>query len=109
MQNLSFDPLIPPALWLTLAIAAVALLVWYARKRPAVRRGRWVAILGLAALGLVLLQVVLLNPTWIEPVVPPGGKPILTVLVDSTASMATGDAEDGKSRFQAAARLAKAC
>jgi hypothetical protein len=110
MQTLSFEPLIPPALWLALAVAAAVLLAWYAWRRPGgVSRLRWVAILIPAGLGLALVLLVLLNPTWIEPVAPPGGKPLFTILVDATASMATADAPDGKSRFQAAARLAKAC
>jgi hypothetical protein len=110
MQTLSFEPLIPPALWLALAVAAVVLLVWYAWRRPGgVSRLRWIAILTPAVLGLVVILVVLLNPTWIAPLAPPGGKPLLTILVDATASMATADAADGKSRFHAAARLAKMC
>ncbi len=110
MQSLSFEPLIPPALWLTLAVSAAALLLWYGRRRPAsVRRWRWTGILTLATVCMALLLLVLLNPTWIEPIAPPGGKPLLTILVDATASMATPDAPDNRTRFQEAARLAKAC
>ena len=59
MGTLSFEPLIPLALWLTLAGAGLALLGWYARTRPAaVPRRRWLLILGLWALGLVLLLLI---------------------------------------------------
>jgi hypothetical protein len=109
MRTLSFEPLIPPALWLTLTVTGLALLVWYGWARPSsVPRRRWAVILGLTASGLGLVLGVLLNPTWIEPVAPPAGKPLLTVLVDATASMATPDGPEGRTRFQAAARLARA-
>jgi hypothetical protein len=110
MGSLSFEPLIPLALWLSLAVAGLALLGWYARTRPAaVPRRRWLVIRSLMALGLVLLLLIVLNPTWVEPVTPPAGKPLLTVLVDATASMDTPDAADGQTRYRAAARLARAC
>jgi hypothetical protein len=110
MGTLSFEPLVPLALWLTLAVAGLALLGWYARARPAaVPRRRWLVIVGLMALGLVLLLLIVLNPTWVEPVTPPAGKPLLTVLLDATASMETPDAPDGQTRYRAAARLARAC
>src|SRR5262245_3989718 len=109
MSTLSFEPLIPPAPWLTLALAGAALLGWYAWQRPAaLPRRRWANILTLMTAGLVLVLLILLNPTWIEPVAPPAGKPVLTVLVDSSASMATPDTADRKSRFESAARLAQA-
>src|SRR5262249_34292498 len=42
-----------------------------------------------------------------EPVAAPPGKPLLTILVDASASMATPDAGSGSTRYQAAARLAQ--
>ena len=52
---------------------------------------------------MVLVLGILLNPTWIEPVAPPAGKPLLTVLVDATASMATADAGPrARTRYQSA-------
>jgi hypothetical protein len=50
--------------------------------------------------------VVLLNPTWLERVPPPAGKPLLTILVDRSASMATRDADGGKTRYEAAVAYA---
>src|SRR5947199_6782194 len=109
MATLSFEPLIAPALWVTLAALGLALLAWYGRRRPAgVARRRWAGILTLTALGLAAVLGILLNPTWVEPVTPPAGKPLLTILVDGTASMATPDGPDGRTRFQAAARLTQA-
>jgi hypothetical protein len=109
MATLSFEPLIALALWLPLALTAAALLGWYAWRRPAaVTARRWAGILALMALGLILVLGILLNPTWVEPVAPPAGKPLLTVLVDESASMATPDAVGGQTRYHAAARLAQA-
>jgi hypothetical protein len=108
MATLSFEPLIPPALWLALAVAGVALLAWYGWGRPAsVRRPRWAVVLALMAAGLALVLLVLLNPTWVEPLAPPAGKPLVTVLVDGSASMATADV-GGQTRYRAATGVARA-
>jgi hypothetical protein len=109
MPMLSFEPLISLYLWLTLALAGALLLAWYGWRRPGeVTRQRWAGIVTLTGLGLVLVLAILLNPTWVEPVAPPAGKPLLTVLIDETASMATPDAADGLTRYQAATRVANA-
>jgi hypothetical protein len=107
MGTLSFDPLIAPALWLALAAAGFALLSTYGWRRPGVvPRRRWAWIMGLSSLGMLIVLGVLLNPTWVEPAEPPAGRPVLTVLVDATASMATPDAPDKQTRYRASARLA---
>jgi len=107
MSSLTFEPLISPALWLTLAVLAVGLLTWYARGRPsAVPRKRWGVMIALMAAGAAAILAILLNPTWLEPVPPPAGKPLLTVLVDQSASMAVEDVEGNKSRWKAAGELA---
>lgn len=123
MRSLEFLPLIPIALWLVLAMAGAGLLVWYGRtSRARLSRGRWMTTLALMGLAFVLPMVILLNPTWREIIPPPAGKPLLTVLVDSSASMATPDAEsanaedsassagaaEGPTRYQAALDIAKA-
>jgi hypothetical protein len=108
MSHLSFEPLISLALWLTLAVAGAGLLVWYAWKRPgSLTLGRWVVVIALMGIGTALVLFILLNPTWIEPVPPPPGKPVVTILVDDTASMATTDMPQGKNRFQAAVATAQ--
>lgn len=107
MGTLSFDPLISPALWLALAIAAVSMLVVYAWRRPSVvMRSRWAWINGLYALGMAIILTVLLNPTWVQPADPPAGRPILCVLVDATSSMTTPDASDRQTRYQVSSKLA---
>jgi hypothetical protein len=107
MPSLTVECLIPPALWVALAVATASLLAWYSRRRPgAAPRGRWAAIIALMALGTADALAILLNPTWIEPITPPAGKPLLTVLVDQSASMAVEDAVGGKSRWIAASELA---
>ena len=110
MDTLSFEPLISFTLWLTLLAAAVVFFVIYAWRRPGgMSRPRWTWIILLSATGTVLVFVILLNPTWIEREAPPGGKPLLTIAVDATESMATPDALGGKSRWQEAVTLAQAC
>jgi hypothetical protein len=108
MARLSFEPLIPASLWLLLAVAAAVLLVWYGLSRP----GRigwwpWVGIMALMAGAVASVLVVLLNPTWIDPIEPPAGKPLLTVLVDDSSSMAVRDAADNRSRFDVAKDVAR--
>lgn len=109
MKTLIFEPLIPLTLWASLALGAVALLVWYgrdARLRLAPRR--LLGVMSLMALGVALPLLILLNPLWMERLPPPEGKPLLTILVDSSASMATPDGEHGKTRYQTAVEAAGA-
>ena len=60
------------------------------------------------SLAIVVPLVILLNPTWLRRIPPPAGKPVLTVLIDTSASMATKDlpAAVGRSRYDAARELA---
>src|SRR5882757_7931567 len=103
----TFEPLIPSSLWLALAVAGAALLGWYALRRPGVMsRGRWWGTVGMMGVALLLVLIVLLNPTWVERVTPPAGKPVLTILVDATASMNTPDGPGGVPRYQGAAATA---
>lgn len=107
MRQMTFDPSIPMALWVALALVAAALLAgyaWASRGRLSGRRRR--AVLGLMAIAVLIPLVVLLNPTWLERIPPPAGKPLVTILVDQSASMATPDAAEGQTRYQAACRLA---
>jgi hypothetical protein len=102
-----FHPYIPLALWVPLALAAVGLVAAYAvAARRRIARRRRVSIIALMAVTLAAPLVVLLNPTWVQTVPPPPGKRLLTVLADRTASMATPDAEGGRTRFQAAQQVA---
>lgn len=108
MSNLVFEPLIPPTLWTTLAIAAAAVLVVYISKPPSlVSRVRWAVSSALLICGTLAILTVLLNPTWIEPDPPPPGRALLTVLVDESASMKTADLAGGRKRFEGAAELAR--
>lgn len=103
---ITFDPYIPMAMWTALAAVGTALIAVYA----VASRGRLVGTrrfgsLALMAVAIALPLVILLNPTWIEYLPPPAGKPVLNILVDRSASMATEDV-DGESRFVAARRIA---
>lgn len=108
MRSLSFDLLISPALWLAMALAAAALLAWYGLRRPTdMPRAKWGAIVALMSAGVALPLAILLNPTWLERIPPPPGKPLLTVLVDTSASMSSPDSTGGRSRYAAASQTAK--
>ena len=106
-MKLVAEPHIPFALWLALAILALAVMVWYGltNKMSATRRQKTL-ILGLMALTLALPLLVLLNLTWIQNVPPPAGKPVVRVLIDTSASMATPDIE-GQPRIARAQELAQ--
>ena len=106
-MNLVFEPHIRSGLWITLVIAGVILLVWYGwRRPPAITTKRWAAVLTGMSFSLAALLFLLLNPTWTAPVPPPAGKPILNVLVDSSASMSTVDSGTA-TRFDEATKLAR--
>ncbi len=82
-------------------------MVWYAMRRPpGVGRWAWRAMVALMTAVLAIVLVLLLNPTWSHQIEPPGGKPVLTVLIDGSRSMATPDASGGVTRFAAAGQVA---
>ena len=102
---MTFEPLIPGSLWLVLAAAGVAVLCWYAARRPAaVARRRFAAVVALMSAAFAVVLGLLLNPTWSRELPPPAGKPVLTVLLDTSGSMSTPDAAG--SRYAAAAAVA---
>src|SRR5262245_7749273 len=108
MGRLSFEPLVPVALWMALALVGGAVLVWHALRRPAVvTRVRWGFVIVLMSSALLATLLILLNPTWVWELPPPPGKPLLNILVDTSASMGTPDAGNGATRFNQAAQLAK--
>ena len=103
MFEIILDPYIPLGLWVPLTAAAALLLAWYgAASRRRLEFRRWLGMITLMTICVVVPLVILLNPTWLERIPPPAGKPLLTVLVDRSASMAITDAEDGSSRYETA-------
>ena len=109
MRFLTVQPLIPPALWALLCAACVVSWAWYAASRPShVSLRRWTAILVLSGCGIACVLLIMLNPTWLVRVTPPGGKPLLNLLVDASESMNTPDSETGTTRFEAAGNIARA-
>jgi len=111
-MQLVAEPYIPFALWLALAILALAVMVWYAltNKMSATKKQRY-TIIGLMSATLALPLIVLLNLTWIQNVPPPAGKPVVRVLIDTSASMATVDTQGdqsqaGQSRIARAQKIA---
>ena len=108
MRFLTFQPLIPPALWALLCLACAVSWAWYAASRPShLSLVRWSVILGLSACGIAAVLTILLNPTWLVRVAPPGGNPLLHLLVDASASMDTLDSGTGTTRFEAAGKIAR--
>jgi hypothetical protein len=106
---LTFDPYIPLALWVPLALAAAGLLATYAwTSRGRMRAPRRWTILSLMAAAAGVPLAILLNPTWVDRVPPPPGKPLLSILVDTSASMDVHDAAKNQSRYQEACRTANA-
>lgn len=106
---LDWQPRVPLPLWLLLLVAFVICWVLYAfRSRellPQSRR-RWMLSLMLVA-GMVPL-ILLLNPTWVEPLPPPEGRPLVTVLVDASASMDIADQPgSSQTRFVRSQNLAQ--
>ena len=109
MTRLVFDPWIPWALWLPLALAAAALWCAYVvvsrRRLVGPRRS---PILAMMAIAVVIPLLMLLNPVWVRELPPPAGKPLLTLLVDRSLSMATSDGAQNQPRLTVARRLAEA-
>lgn len=105
-MRLVAEPYIPFALWIALAFLAIIVLVWYGlTSRMATTRNRKATILALMGMTLALPLLVLLNLTWIENVPPPAGKPVVRVIVDTSASMLTPDV-DGQTRLSTAQAIA---
>ncbi|QDT93657.1 vWA domain-containing protein [Gimesia algae] len=106
-RGLTFEPFISPALWITLAIVSAVILMWYGWNRVGtLSQHRWITIISLTSIGIGAVLLILLNPTWIEPVAPPAGKPLLTLLLDNSASMDIDDVAEGETRYQSAIKIA---
>src|SRR5436309_14988 len=106
LGTIVFEPLISSSLWVALALISAVMLGWQAfRRPPAISIRSWIIVTTLAAAGLAALFCILLNPTWSEPIPPPAGKPVVTLLIDRSASMAVTDAAAGTTRYQAASEL----
>lgn len=110
MEKLIYDPLLPPpllaALW---ALACAACLVYIAWRptRIALPRRMLLAVLHFLPFAAVLF--ILHRPTWVRYGGEEGKRPILSVLVDSSASMAAEDAGAGRSRYAAARQIVDDC
>ncbi len=103
VRGVTFDPLIPLPLWLSAAVLSLVVGLAYVLYRPpGTSRGRRLLVTGLSLLGMAGPLVLLLNPSRLRPQTPPQANPLLVVLLDSSRSMATGDA-DGHTRFGVAA------
>ena len=109
MTRIVFDPWIPWALWLPLAVLAVGLWCGYlASSRRRLVGSQRPLVLSLMAMALAVPLGILLNPAWVQELPPPAGKPLLTLLVDRSASMATIDGPNAVARLEVARRSARA-
>ena len=94
----TIDPKIPLGLWWALGrLPAVA--HWVVRQSAAIgicRRSGGRVVTMLMGLGVVGPLLIALNPTWVEPVPPLPGQPVLSVLVDGTMSMQTRRCDAGR-------------
>ena len=107
-MTMTFEPLIPASLLAFIALAGAVIIVIYAlRPAAALSRFRWLSIVALMSAGFALVMLTLLNPTLVHALPGPPGKPLLTVLVDDSASMATRDSAGGEPRYQAASESAR--
>jgi hypothetical protein len=120
MTRLVLEPAVPVGAVLALLLAGCAVLAGYqlvGPPPPATPRCRAVSA-SATFVGFAALVALLLNPTWLELIPPPSGRPALHVLVDTSASMAATDAgargaaSDGvvtgdRSRIDAARALAR--
>jgi hypothetical protein len=108
MSGIAFEPLIPASLWIVLLMLSIGMLGWYAwRRPPALSRLQWVLVSGLTSIGILLVLAILLNPLWYEPIPPPAGKPLLTILLDRSASMRMEDGKGDESRLAVGAKIAQ--
>jgi hypothetical protein len=102
------DPQIPLSLWWAMVIAGSLAWLLYALGGSGglgwLRRS-W--ILTLMLVGIAAPLAMLLNPIWVQPVLPPDGRPLITVLVDATQSMQVDDCGEGRSRWDAANEIAQ--
>lgn len=103
MHAVLFEPPFPVqrivGLGVVLLLAAVAAYLFAARELRPVQR---IVLILLRALALAGVVVVLCRPMAVKPAAEPAEKPVLSVLLDGSASMNTRD-EGGAPRVQAAA------
>ena len=106
MRSLTIDPQVPGALWATLAVLGVGAIAFYLLVHPPrISRRRRIAVAALLAASLAAMLALLLNPTWEELEAADLGRPVLNVLIDTSASMGTRDVGDA-TRLEAAQRTA---
>lgn len=105
---LQFEPQIAISLWTALAVLCGGAWLWYAVVGArGIGLSRRVPILLFMLLTVSVPLFLLLNPIWVEPIVPPAGKPLVSIVVDATQSMRTDDCgEQNESRFDAATEAA---
>lgn len=104
---LDWQPRISLPLWLALAtVFAITWIAYAVRCRKGIPSGRRVWTLGAMLIAGSVPLILLLNPTWVEALPPPEGRPLVTVVIDSSASMDVDDGADDQTRLERATQLA---
>ncbi len=106
---LDFDPRVSLPLWVALAAAlAIAWCVYAWRCGSSIARPNRLWTLALMLVAGAVPLVLLLNPTWVEALPPPEGRPLVTVVVDTSASMDVIDKDEAdETRLQIATKIAE--
>src|SRR4051794_14843568 len=105
MRTLVFDPLFSPPLMAAIWTAAAVLLFLYIFWRPTrLSLPRRVFLLLMHAVPLAFLIFMLYRPTWVRISGGNSVRPVLSVLLDKSASMAAEDGGGGDTRMVAAAK-----
>ncbi|MCA9137055.1 MAG: hypothetical protein KDB00_09855 [Planctomycetales bacterium] len=105
---MEFQPSVALPTWIFLAV--LFLVTWAAygyRSRNRIGSGRRIGVMLLMLLVGCVPLALLLNPVWVDPVAPPEGKPLVTILVDTSASMSVNDDGNDATRIDQATSLAK--
>lgn len=105
---LDWQPRVSLPLWLALAfVFAVVWVVYVVRSKGVIPTARRTWVLGIMLIAGSIPLILLLNPTWVQPLPPPEGRPLVTVLIDTSASMDVADTEgDTATRLERARALA---
>ena len=104
---LDWRPHVALPVWLALvAIMSVAWIVYAYQSRNRLSPSRRRMTLFWMLFAAVIPLVLLLNPVWVEALPPPDGRPLVTMVIDTSASMNVSDDDGSETRIERAIELA---